>query len=92
MQTIFMNTKRSKTNKPHKLILNLPQRLKFRQTCCSSKLVHLFHVEKYKKSKLKIIAPTWNYEFESPDGFYSVSDSQDCIEDIVKKYENSSSY
>ena len=50
MQTIFMNTKRSKTNKPHKLILNLPQRLKFRQTCYSSKLVHLFHVEKYKKT------------------------------------------
>ena len=50
MQTIFMNTKRSKTNKPHKLILNLPQRLNFRQTCCSSKLVHLFHVEKYKKT------------------------------------------
>ena len=50
MQTIFMNTKRSKTNKSHKLILNLPQRLKFRQTCCSSKLVHLLHVEKYKKT------------------------------------------
>ena len=50
MQTIFMNTKKSKANKPHKLILNLSQRLKFRQTCCSSKLVYLLHVEKYKKT------------------------------------------
>ena len=30
METIFMNTKNSKTNEPHKLILNLSQRLDFR--------------------------------------------------------------
>ena len=28
--------------------------------------------KQYKNNKLKIIAPTWNGEFELPDGFYSV--------------------
>ena len=30
--------------------------------------------KQYKNNKLKIIAPTWNYEFELPEGSYSVSD------------------
>ena len=30
-----------------------------------------------KNNKLRIIAPTWNDEFELPDGSYSVSDIQD---------------
>ena len=41
----------------------------------------------YKNNKLKIIAPTWNYELESTDGCYSVSDIQDYIEYINKKHE-----
>ena len=47
--------------------------------------------EKYKKSyknnKLKISAPTWNEEFELPNGSYYVSDIQDYFEYILKKYE-----
>ena len=38
-------------------------------------------MEKYKKSyknnKFKISPPTWNEEFELPDGSYSVSDIQE---------------
>ena len=48
-----------------------------------------------KNNKLKIIAPTWNDEFELPDGSYFVSDIQDDIEYIKKKtwnFKNSSSY
>ena len=30
-----------------------------------------------RNNKLRIIAPTWNDEFELPDGSYSVSDIQD---------------
>ena len=41
--------------------------------------------KQYKNNKLKITAPTWNDEFELPDGFYSVSDIQDYIEYIIKK-------
>ena len=35
--------------------------------------------KQYKNSKLKIIAPTWNNEFQLPDGSYSMSDNQDYM-------------
>ena len=41
----------------------------------------------YKSNKLKILAPTWNEQFELPDGSYSVSDIQDYFGYILKKYE-----
>ena len=37
-----------------------------------------------KNSKFKISAPTWNEEFELPDGSYSISDIQDYFEYIFK--------
>ena len=43
--------------------------------------------KQHKNNKLKIIAPTWNHEFELPNGFYSVSDVQDYSEYIIKKIE-----
>ena len=65
--------------------------MKFEYTCCSSKLVYLLHVEKYKttvqKTKPKIIAPKWNNDFQLLDGSYSVSDIQDYIEYIIKNHE-----
>ena len=36
---------------------------------------------------MKIIAPTWNDDFELPGVSYSVSDIQDYIEYIIKKNE-----
>ena len=46
-------------------------------------------MEKYKKhiqcNKFKISSPTWNDEFELPDGSYSISDIQDYFEYIKKK-------
>ena len=47
----------------------------------------LFKTYNSKKKKLKIIAPTWNDEFELPDGSYLVSDIQEFIECIIKKHE-----
>ena len=41
--------------------------------------------KKIKKYKFKISAPTWNEEFELPNGSYSVSDIQDYFEYILKK-------
>ena len=32
METIFMNTENTKTNEPHKFLLNLSQRLDFRSS------------------------------------------------------------
>ena len=41
----------------------------------------------YNNNKFKISAPTWNDEFDLPNGSYSVSDSQDYFEYILKKHE-----
>ena len=40
--------------------------------------------KQHKINKHKMIPPTWNHEFEFPDGFYSVSDVQIYIEYIIK--------
>ena len=90
-----MNTENSKMNKPHQFALTLSQRLDSRS---SSKHVALQSLsiyytwknrrKQYKSNKLKIIAPTWNDEFELPDVSYSVSDIQDYIEYIIKNAKN----
>ena len=41
----------------------------------------------YNNNKFKISVPTWNDEFELPDGLYSVSNIQDYFEHILKKHE-----
>ena len=81
METLFMNTENSKTNKSHKFDFKSLQRLDLR---CSNKHIALqnltiFQTQKnirkrYKNKILKTIATTWNNEFELPDGSYSVSD------------------
>ena len=48
--------------------------------CCFRKSQHLLYIKKIKKShkndKFKISVPSWNEEFELPDGSHSVSDIQ----------------
>ena len=39
----------------------------------------------YKNNKFKISVPTWNEEFELPDGSYSVSDIQGYFKYIFLK-------
>ena len=94
MAKIFMNMENSKTNEPHKFVLNLSRRLDLRRSNKHVALQNLsiYHTWKnirkqYKNNKLKIIAPTWNDEFELQDGSYSVSTIQDYIEYIIKKHE-----
>ena len=61
--------------------------------CNIQKLIWLIYYkwknirEQYNKNKFKIIAWTWNYEFELPNGSCSVSDIQNYIEYIIEKYE-----
>ena len=38
----------------------------------------------YNDNKLKIIASTWNDDFELTDGSYSASDIQDYIKYLIK--------
>ena len=73
---------------------NLSQRLGLRS---SKKNVALQNVsiydtskntrKQYKSNKLKIVALTWNNEFELPDASYSGSAIQDYIEYIIKNNE-----
>ena len=79
METIFINTENSKTNKPHKIVLNLSQRLDLVSSDIHVVLKNLSiyytwkNIKKqYKNYKLKTIAPTWNDEFELPEGSYFV--------------------
>ena len=89
-----MNTENSKKNKSHKFVYNLSQRLDFRSSNIHVVLQNLSISytwkntrEQYKHNGLKIIASTRSYEFELPDGFYSVSDIQGYIEFFIKKRE-----
>ena len=43
--------------------------------------------QSYKNNKFKISAPTWNEEFELPDGSYSVLYIQEYFEYIFKNME-----
>ena len=89
MYTIFMNSENSKTSKPHVLILKLTNKLDLR---IGEKIIALSNLSiyytwkniksSYNNNKFKISAPTWNDEFELPDGSYSVSDVQDYFEYI----------
>ena len=44
-------------------------------------------IQQCKDNEFQIIGPTWNDEFELPDGFYLVSDIQDYLEYILQKQE-----
>ena len=91
MDTIFMNSENSKTSAPHRLLLNLSDKINLKR---SEKYVALSNLsiyntwknikKSYKNNKFKISAPTWNEEFELPDGSYSVSDIQDYFEYSLK--------
>ena len=89
-----MNSKISATSDPHRLLLNLTDKINLKR---SDKYVALSNLSiyftwknikrSYKSNKFKISAPTWNEEFELPDGSNSVSDIQDYFHYIIKKHE-----
>ena len=88
-----MNSKNSKTSKPHVLVLNLTDKLDLRR---SDKYVALSNLSiyytwknikmSYNNNKFKKSTPTWNDKFELPDVSYSVSDILDYFEYILKKH------
>ena len=91
MDTIFMNSKNSKTSDPHRLLLNLSDKVNLKRSDEYVALSNLciYHAWKnikmsYKNNKFKISAPTWHEEFELRDGSFSVSDVQDYFEYILK--------
>ena len=96
MDTIFMDSENSRTSEHHVLVLQLTDKLNLRRgkkTVALSNLSIYFTWKNIKSSynnnKFKISAPTWNKEFELPDGSYSVSNIQDYFEYVLKKYSES---
>ena len=92
MDTIFMNSKNSKTSEYHVLVLKLTDKLDLRrgQKTVALSNLSIYYTWKnvkssYNNNKFKISVPTWTAEFELPDGSYSVSDIQDYFEYILKK-------
>ena len=93
MDTIFMNSENSKTSKPHVLKLKLTSKLDLR---ISEKVIALSNLSiyytwrniktSYDNNKFKTFTLTSNYEFELPDGSYSVWDIQDFFKYISKKH------
>ena len=85
----------AKTNKPHKFVLNLSQRLDIR---CSNKYVALQNLsiyytcknirKQYKNIKLKIIAPSWNDEFDYQMFLILCQIFKTLLNTSLKKHEN----
>ena len=96
MDTIFMHSRNSKTSEYHVLVLKLTDKLDLRrgQKTVALSNLSIYYTWKnikspYNNNKFKISAPTWNEEFELPDGSYSISDIQDYFEYILKKHSES---
>ena len=78
-----MNTENSKTSEPHRFRLSLVDTLNLKDTNKNMALANLsiYYTWKniksaYSNNKFKTSAPTWNDEFDLPDGSYSVVDIQ----------------
>ena len=94
MNTIFINSENSKTFQPHVLLLKLTDKLSCLRR--GEKIIALLNhsiyytwqniKRSYNNNKFEISAPTWNDKFELPDGWNSVSDTQDYFEDSFKKH------
>ena len=94
METIFMNSKNSKTSEPHRFKLDLTDKLNLKDPKKNMALANLsiYHTWKninseYNNNKFKVSPPTWNDTFDLPDGSYSISDIQDYFEFIIKQQE-----
>ena len=89
-----MNTLNSKTNESNKFMYQFTDKLNLKNPNKNIALANLsiYYTWKnikseYNNNKFKIFAPTWNDEFNLPDGSYSISDIQDYFECIIKKHE-----
>ena len=93
METIFINTDNSKTNESNRFKYYFTDKLNLKnnETIALANLSIYFTWRNVKSdlknNKFKIIAPTWNEEFDVPDGSYSVPDIQDYFHFIIQKHE-----
>ena len=94
MDTIFVNSKNSKTSEPHRLLINHADKLDLKR---SDKYVALSNLRMYctwknikyhtKTNLFTISSTTWCKNLDILHGSYHVSDIQDYFEYIIKKLE-----
>ena len=89
-----MNIENSKTNESNIFLYECTDKVNLKNPNKNMALANLsiYYTWKnikseYNSNKFEISAPTWNNEFDLPDGSYSLSDIQDYFEYIVKKHE-----
>ena len=89
-----MNPINSKRSDPHRLTLNLTDKIKLKRNnkCVALSNLSMYYTWKnikksYKNNKFKISAPTWNEELELHNGSYSISDIQDHFEYVLRNTE-----
>ena len=94
IETIFINTENSKTNELHRFRLSLADKVNLKNPNKNMTLANLniYYTWKniksaYSDNKFKTSAPTWNDTFDLTDGSYSITDIQNHVEFIIKKYE-----
>ena len=82
-----MNNENSETNETQRFTLSLADKLNLKDTSKNMALANLsiYYTWKniksaYNNNKFKISAPTWNDEFDLPDGSCSITDIQDYFE------------
>ena len=75
MDTIFINSGKSKISDPHGLLLNLSDKIELKRSkkCAALSNLSIYNTWKsikksYKNNKFKTSALTWDEEFELPDG------------------------
>ena len=88
-----MNTDNSKTNESNKFICQFTDKLNLKSL--NNKNIGLVNLSiyyawrnvksLYNNNKFKVSAPTWNDEFDLPDGSYSISDIKDYFEYVIYK-------
>ena len=85
-----MNSRNSKTNDPHRLLLNVTDKINLKRKYVALWNLSIYYTWKnikrsHKHNECKISGPICNEKFELPDGSYSISDFQDYFEYVFSK-------
>ena len=90
METIFMNTSNSKRNKSNRFAYQFTDKLNLKNPNKNTALANLsiYYTwknikPKYNNNKFKISPPTWNDEFNLPNGSYNIEEIQDNFEYVI---------
>ena len=82
-----MNSENSKTNRLHRFRLTLADKLNFKDPNKNMALANLIiqftwkNIKSaYNNNKFEVSVPTWNDEFDLPDGSYPISDIQNYFD------------